>query len=108
MGRVGTDVGRLVDKIVRDSRAAQAREAEAQSIAGMEDQLGDHPVLGGRSDASTMDVDPELNDPPPSYGAVHGRVLGTGEAVTIPIRDVSAQDEEFSDEEGDDDDDDEV
>jgi hypothetical protein len=100
-------VGNGVDKIVRDSRAAQAREAEAQAIIANEDQLGDHPVLGGRNDASTMDVDSELNDPPPSYGALHGRVLGTGEAVTIPVRDVSAQDEEFSDDGQEEDSDDE-
>lgn len=48
-----------------------------------------------------MDVDEELRDAPPSYGALHGRVLGTGEAVAVPsnVRFVSRQDEEYSDEE---------
>lgn len=55
-----------------------------------------------------MEVDREIDDggedPPPSYGQLHGRVLGTGAAVTIPaprgVRMVHAQDEEYSDDEG--------
>lgn len=51
-----------------------------------------------------MEIDDDLEDGPPSYGALHGRVLGTGAAVTFPgARLVSAQDEEESEEEEDDD-----
>lgn len=31
-----------------------------------------------------MQVDIGADAPPPSYGELHGRVLGTGEAVAVP------------------------
>ncbi|KAK4698637.1 hypothetical protein P7C70_g7634, partial [Phenoliferia sp. Uapishka_3] len=93
------------DKIVRDSKARKAAELAAA--------LPDHPILhSGPSDAaSTMEVSryddedmDEGEDAPPSYGQLHGRVLGTGEAVNVPaprgVRMVNAQDEEDSGDDG--------
>ncbi|KAL8276408.1 hypothetical protein RQP46_011206 [Phenoliferia psychrophenolica] len=89
------------DKIVRDAKAKQAAEAALAPP--------DLPMMGGPSDAaSTMDIDREEEDdgqdPPPSYGALHGRVLGTGQAITVAaprgVRMTHAQDEEYSEDEG--------
>lgn len=85
-----------LDKIVRDSKAQKARELVEQAAIAALDHDDGNPLLRGTNDASTMDVDSDL----PSYGELHGRVLGTGAAVTFPnARLVSAQDEEESEEE---------
>ena len=78
---------------MREARAK--READQVAAIVAMEHANDHPVIGGRTDASTMDVD-ESEEAPPSYGALHGRVLGTGEAVAVPsnVRFVSQQDEE--------------
>ncbi|KAI5479319.1 hypothetical protein MNV49_003837 [Pseudohyphozyma bogoriensis] len=103
------------EKLARAARLArEAEEAANPSIVDPSsadpDAVATHPLFSGRRDASTMDVDPDLErdddyaTPPPSYGMLHGRVLGTGappaaEAVPEGVRMVSAQDLEESDEE---------
>lgn len=93
------------ERHVRQARAAAAAAAEADVATSTRDFNEDHfnipPVAGGgpTSAARTMtvgsgvsDSDDEM-DAPPSYGQLHGRVLGTGEPPgALLISGVSNQD----------------
>lgn len=69
----------------RNVRNSKARAAAELAAMGPPEVDEDHPLFHTRSDGTTMALDNAAEaGGPPSYGALHGYVLGTGEAVNVP------------------------
>lgn len=95
----------FTERIVRDAKAAKAKELAQQATLEAQEMAEDNAhvdlLSGPRSASRTMDVDQDLEGLP-TYGELHGRVLGSGESVVFRgARLVAPQDEEDSGEDDD-------